>query len=120
MKFFINKIAIALTVLVPGILVQNVNASGKAAATWPLAPDTISVKKFGAKGDNIQNDSAAFQTAISYASKNGKVLFVPKGVYRVSNVVLYPNITMVGEDSSSILVLTNGTQSNRQCLSLTG
>jgi len=120
MRFIKSKIAIALNILVLSILIQNVNASDNVAKSTPNSSDTISVKKFGAKGDNIQNDSAAFQTAIIYASKNGKILFVPKGIYKVSNLLLYPNVSMVGADSSSVLVLTGGTQSNRQCLSLTG
>jgi len=120
MKLLSKKGAIALNILVLGVVMEGVSAADKTMAGVPPGSDTVSVKKFGAKGDNIQNDSAAFQTAIIYASKNRKVLFVPKGVYRVNNLLLYPNISIVGERSNSVLTLTNGAQSNRQCLLLTG
>lgn len=82
-------------------------------------PDTINVKWFGAKGDNLHNDSAAFETAIKYTAAKRKVLLVPKGQYQVSNLLVYANCTIVGSNGASVLILNDGTQSNRQCLLLT-
>lgn len=42
--------------------------------------DTVSVKDFGAVGDGVTDDSAAFAAA----AVTGKAIFVPKGVYKAS------------------------------------
>jgi hypothetical protein len=42
--------------------------------------DAVSVKMFGAKGDGVADDTAAFQAAIAKRAK----VFVPRGVYRLS------------------------------------
>ncbi|GIU71699.1 MAG: hypothetical protein KatS3mg003_1178 [Candidatus Nitrosocaldaceae archaeon] len=46
----------------------------------------INIKDFGAKGDGITDDTAAIQAAIDYAvTTNTKHIFIPNGVYRISN-----------------------------------
>jgi hypothetical protein len=117
MKYPHSKLFLGLSILMLNFSIKSANARN--AIHSIVAPDTINVKQFGAKGDNIQNDSAAFQNAIKSASQQRKVLFVPKGIYKISNLVLYPDCNMVGVDSSSVLVLTDGSASNRQCISLT-
>ncbi|WP_295675770.1 glycosyl hydrolase family 28-related protein, partial [uncultured Mucilaginibacter sp.] len=112
------KISIVLSVLL-SLCIQPVSVRDKKQESVMLNADTVNVKTFGARGDNIQNDSAAFQKAIIYASGSRKVLLVPKGIYKISNLVVYPNVKIVGVNGGSVLVLTDGTQNNRQCLSLT-
>ncbi len=52
-----------------------------------LAGETPSVKDFGAKGDGVTDDAAAFQAAYNAVSANGGVVFVPQGRYhRTSGV----------------------------------
>ena len=48
--------------------------------------DTVSVKDFGAVGDTLTDDTAAFQAAIN----TGKSVYVPTGQYRLSNAVAFP------------------------------
>ena len=59
--------------------------------------DAVSIKKYGAIGDGITDDTAAIQKAISSESK----LFFPKGRYKVSNS-LYPR-------SNTVLISDNAT-----------
>lgn len=45
--------------------------------------DLVNVRDFGAKGDGVHDDTAAFKTA----AEKGAIIFVPKGNYRVSSPV---------------------------------
>jgi len=114
------KIAMAVSILLFPALITAANARGMVLRKSRFMPDTINVKRLGAKGDGIQNDSAAFQNAVKSASDQKKVLLVPKGTYLLSNIIVYPDCAIAGQGSSTILKLTNGTGSNRQILKLTG
>jgi hypothetical protein len=61
------------------------------------AKNMVSVKKFGAKGNGITDDTKAIQTAIDtvYQQGGGVILF-PEGVYIVTSVILKDNITYQG------------------------
>lgn len=50
----------------------------------------ISVKNFGAKGDGINNDTLAIQTAVNMASKLGFKVFLPSGEYMISSTIQFP------------------------------
>lgn len=75
--------------------------------------ETISVKDFGAKGDDATDDVAAFQAAASYiaSSTKGVNLYVPAGTYRLSNTVTFPNsksFTIHGDGDASCIRLIAG------------
>jgi len=59
--------------------------------------DFISVKDFGAVGDNVTDDTAALQAAIDYGYANLKTVYVPSGQYICSNIVTYPATTLIGQ-----------------------
>lgn len=46
---------------------------------------SISVKSFGAKGDNVNDDTQSIMDADDYCYANGLTLFFPKGVYKCTN-----------------------------------
>ena len=48
----------------------------------------VNVLDYGAKGDGITNDSAAFRTAIDYCVSNNLVLQVPPGIFMVDSQTL--------------------------------
>jgi hypothetical protein len=48
---------------------------------------TISVKDFGAVGDDVADDTAAIQAAIDYGAPLGKAIYFPAGVYRTTQTV---------------------------------
>lgn len=50
---------------------------------------TISVKDFGAVGDGVTNDTAAFADAISYLnSVGGGALYIPDGIYMLDSLTM--------------------------------
>lgn len=58
---------------------------------------TNNVKWFGAKGDGVTDDTAAFQAAI-LATGSGRTLWVPRGKYRISGLTITNfNFQIVGE-----------------------
>lgn len=69
--------------------------------------DAISVKSFGAKGDGVNNDSAAIQSAINAAAvKKGTVFFV-KGTYNISGVLrVDPYVKLLGENNDNTIIQT--------------
>jgi hypothetical protein len=66
-------------------------ASGTGAVTRTLdakISDTVSVKDFGAVGDNVADDTAKIQAAIDYLTNGrGGTLYIPPGLYRVSSTL---------------------------------
>jgi len=65
--------------------------------------DYVNVKQFGAVGDGLTNDSAAFQAALDYAGLVGAQLWVPHGVYLVPTATLNipSGVSIVGEGAAS-------------------
>ena len=58
----------------------------------------VSVKDFGARGDGFTDDTYAIQSAINYvADMGGGIVRVPVGVYLVSNITIYGDISLEGE-----------------------
>jgi len=58
--------------------------------------DSVSVKDFGAVGDGVTDDTTAIQAAIN--ANPGKIIFVPKGSYKFSQLTISSNgTTLMGE-----------------------
>lgn len=55
--------------------------------------DVVSVKDFGAKGDDSTNDTAAVQAALNHSAATGKTIFFPAGIYRCSALVVAPAVS---------------------------
>jgi hypothetical protein len=64
--------------------------------------DVVSVKDFGAVGDGVADDTAAFNAALS-ASASMNVIYVPPGsTYRITSTInITGNKSLVGPDSGS-------------------
>lgn len=63
---------------------------------------SVSVKKFGAIGDGVTNDTDAFQAALNYSS-NKKKLILPKGIYVIDFLTFPKNVKLEGEKGSMIV-----------------
>lgn len=69
--------------------------------------DVVSVKDFGAVGDGVADDTAAFQNAIAYVGANTLrplALFVPTGQYRITTpLTAGAYVYIIGETRRSII-----------------
>ena len=54
---------------------------------WKRIGTAVSVKTFGAKGDNVANDTTAIQACFDYCTEFGAVAFFPQGTYVIDNTV---------------------------------
>lgn len=63
---------------------------------------TISVIDFGAVGNGVADDTAAFQAAIDYASILGNMVFIPAGDYIITDTINMPSFTgLIGEHNNT-------------------
>lgn len=98
-------------------------------ASWLNDTDTVvyGVKHFGAKGDGVTDDTAAFQAAIDYVSTlvvastfGGAKLFVPAGAYNIAGTLSITRsfISLVGAGvQTTFLNFANGAQ---DCIVING
>jgi len=77
--------------------------------------EIISVKDFGALGDNSTDDSDAIQAALSFVSaRNGGQLFIPNGNYFISKKLTYKgnNLNLTGESRGVSKIITSYNSGN--------
>lgn len=72
----------------------------------------VNVKLLGAKGDGVSDDTLVIQTALN----RYKSIFIPAGTYKISNLYIGNECTILGENSDSCIlngfVKTNGYEDN--------
>ena len=98
------------------------------SATGAHAPEKGSeanVKNFGAVGDGVTNDTAAFNAALESLAKDGGVCLVPKGIYLISPsgitrahvAAVRSGVRLVGEGRKESVLRVNGMPTNHllQC-----
>lgn len=69
--------------------------------------DVISVKDFGALGNDSNDDTAEIQAAIAAAvTRGGGIVYFPSGTYKISSELALSNnnITLVGENRNSTII----------------
>lgn len=78
--------------------------------------ESVSVKDFGAIGDNIADDTASIQAAANSLTKGG-ILFFPAGIYKISDTVHFPQGTIIqGAGLHSVVI--NMTDSTKFAINL--
>lgn len=82
-----------------GVAFVQPQANARIRATRDKLRDTVSVLDFGAIGDGVTDDTAAFNRAIA----TGKTVFVPKRTYLVDGITVVSNMQIVGEKSGECL-----------------
>ena len=89
--------------------------------------ETISVKDFGAVGDDTHDDTTNIQAAINYANTIGGDVYFPPGVYRITNGLTINNsgdvsarikASLYGDSSASVLI--RGMPGTYDMLTITG
>jgi len=82
--------------------------------------ETVSVKDFGAVGDGVTNDTAAFIACIA-ALTRGQTMYVPKGAYVVtSTLTINKSINIVGESKFDSIIYGSGFVTDASILDFTG
>ena len=73
---------------------------------------TVSVKDFGAKGDGVTDDTAAFlaaEAALPQGAVGGGVIFVPSGIFRITGwAPVVKNLKVVGEGQYNSTIKGSG------------
>lgn len=76
--------------------------------------DTVSVKDYGATGLGVADDTAALKAAIAARSAAGIALnipvelYIPAGMYRVTDTIMLPNNVTLRGDGPSLSVINGG------------
>jgi len=78
----------------------------------PNPATSLNVLDFGANGDGVTNNDAAFAAALAAAKSQGKALYVPAGVYAHANLIENDSVDLVGAGLDSVLLATNPLQSS--------
>jgi len=87
-------------------------------AWWSLRADAaaVSVRQFGAVGDGVADDTAAFQSGLDWLAERvatapgdaggGGLLWVPRGDYRIADTlsVVRSNVTLAGEGGGAAVI----------------
>ncbi len=93
-------------------------AVGRPATTEPTTPErreVLDVKRFGALGDGLHDDTAALQAAIDEGAAHGLYVFLPQGEYLVSQASPNPwalqlrsGTRLQGEGAKTVIRLAPG------------
>lgn len=92
-----HLVLLALTI---GIAIGSARAV-TAATNQPI----FDVRTFGARGDGITEDTAAFQAAVDRAGEVSGRVHVPAGRYLVGSIEMPSHVAIEGEGDASVLVL---------------
>lgn len=73
-------------------------------ATWAPVSSSINVKSFGAVGDGVTDDTAAFTAALGALNDRIHTVFIPKGEYSLTELVLPDGCHLVGAGSDLVVL----------------
>ena len=83
--------------------------------------ETVSVKDFGAVGDGVTADAAAFAAAIASVATTGQAIYVPAGVYKIgTKLATTGNLNMFGDGDSTVLDFSGMSAPSDSGLTVTG
>lgn len=87
---------------------QPAGAGAVATNVQAKLRETVSVKDFGAVGDGVTDDTAAFHSAFDYAKSAGIGAVYAEGTFRFdSNLVLRTGVSLLGNERSSLVLRMN-------------
>ncbi|MHB9133747.1 MAG: glycosyl hydrolase family 28-related protein [Armatimonadota bacterium] len=96
--------AIAVTLASNALALSTANIP---ALPWEERSDWVNVKTAGAKGDGVQDDTAAIQAALN-RMQDGVTIYFPPGIYRITQTLVKPTgrflgLTLLGHGRDTIL-----------------
>lgn len=69
----------------------------------------VSVKDFGAVGDDAADDTAAIQAALDYVGTTGGCVYIPAGMYRTTATLTIPQLASIkGESAEGSIIRPQG------------
>lgn len=87
------------TSLAAAILLGSVAATADAEEIlFPRDAGILNVKDFGAKGDGLHDDTVAIQKALDKYPNGGRIIYLPHGVYRITDTLRWPHGTVGGQE----------------------
>lgn len=85
-----------------------------------IAGAPANVKDFGAVGDGVTNDAAAFSAAITAVASTGQAIYVPAGTYVIGNALTSTgHLNMFGDGDKSVLDFSGATLAG-SCITVSG
>lgn len=82
--------------------------------------DFISVKDFGALGNNVADDTQAFLDAIAYCVANRRTVYVPIGKYRTSSELEFSDDVSIICEPGVVFQNTNTSNKTFPCVTISG
>lgn len=89
-----------------------INLNNGLIAKLIVSNNMVNVKQFGAKGDNETNDTNSIQNTVNYAKLNKYTLFIPKGTYLVSNILINGTLIVKGEGTNTVIKSIDNNESD--------
>lgn len=75
-----------------------IQATGIATGRWKrVFSGAVNIKYFGAKGDNLNNDTTPIQNCINYAKNKLYGIYAPSGTYRITTLTADYPLVLFGE-----------------------
>ena len=93
-----------------GSSLVSTTQSGTGSVTRTVASklkDAVSVKDFGAMGDNVTDDTAAIQAALNSCIYGGKVILLP-GTYKTGSLTFPSGVGLVGDGAYASTLMYTG------------
>lgn len=97
-----------------GTVIASLASTGR----WKLSVTTLlSVKQFGAKGDDATDNAVFLQKALNYSVANGVTIAIPPGIYRYGTGLVLANANaaafanrgaFVGESATAVCLMYTG------------
>jgi len=70
---------------------------------FPSDAGVVNVRDWGARGDGVTDDTAAIQAALDAYPNGNRIIYLPNGVYRISDTLTWPEGTPSNEYKRTIL-----------------
>lgn len=70
-----------------------------------IADNEVSVKQFGAKGNNTDDDLQKLQRAVDYGSINKLNVYIPAGTYLISGQLLYDSNSVIRGENKDVTII---------------
>src|SRR6476659_8562647 len=86
------------------VLLWSCYARAAEGMVFPRDAGVLNVKDLGARGDGLRDDTAAIQKALNAYANGGRIIYLPDGIYRVSDTLKWPRGTREGSEEKNTIL----------------